>query len=65
MLHYSSTAYSRPAGINVASWCICTGITKADYYRLRCVSEIYPKNIQTEMSVPLMVAIEPDLLKQN
>lgn len=57
---------SCPAGMSVASWCACNGITKANYYyRLRRVREICLENIQEKMPVQQMVPVETGLLQQE
>ena len=51
---------SRPAGMSVADWCACHGITKANYYyRLRRVREACLETIQGKISVQLVVPVHP------
>ena len=57
---------SRPAGMSVASWCACHGITKANYYyRLRRVREACLETIQGEMPAQQIVPVQPGFLQQQ
>ena len=54
----------RPAGMSVASWCACHGITKADYYyRLRRVRESCLEN--SLGGVPQIVPVAQEILQQD
>ncbi len=56
----------RPAGMSVASWCACHGITKANYYyRLRRVREACLESAFPEISARQIVPVEPVLLQQK
>ena len=53
----------RPAGMSVAEWCACHGITKANYYyRLRRVREACLETIQGKMPAQQAVPVQPGLL---
>ena len=57
---------NRPAGMSVASWCVCHGITKANYYyRLRRVREACLESASPEISARQTVPVEPVLLQQK
>ena len=57
---------NRVAGMSVADWCACNGITKANYYyRLRRVREACLESVSREMPVPQIVPVEPTLLQQK
>ena len=52
------------SGMSVAGWCVCHGITKANYYyRLRRVREACPETIQEEMPVQQMVPAQYEFLR--
>lgn len=56
----------RPAGMRVADWCACHGITKADYYyRLRRVREACLEGLQVEAPTQQIVPVQPRLLRQE
>ena len=43
-VHFNVDIYTRPAGMNIETWCSQNGISKANYYyRLRRVREAYIK----------------------
>ena len=52
----------RPAGMSVAEWCACHGITKANYYRLRRVRKVCLETIQEEMTAQQIVPVQSDFL---
>ncbi len=57
---------NRPAGMSVAGWCTCNGITKASYYyRLRRVREACLETIPQGTAARQVVSVEPTLLKQE
>ena len=57
---------SRPAGMSVADWCACHGITKANYYyRLRRVRAACLENLPKETLPQQMVLVEPALLQHE
>ncbi len=57
---------NRPAGMSVANWCSCHGITKANYYyRLRRVRQSCLETIQDKMSIQQIVPVQPGLLQQQ
>lgn len=57
---------SRPASMSVVSWCVCHGITKANYYyRLRGVREACLETIQGKMPAPQMIPVQLELLQQQ
>ena len=56
----------RPAGMSVASWCACHGITKANYYyRLRRVREACLEAIQVEIPAQQIVPVAQEILQQD
>ncbi len=57
---------NRPAGMSVAGWCTCNGITKANYYyRLRRVREACLESIPKKPAVQQVVPVEPVLLERE
>lgn len=57
---------NRPAGMSVADWCTCNGITKANYYyRLRRVRAACLENLPKETLSQQMVLVEPALLQHE
>ncbi len=57
---------NRPAGMSVADWCACNGITKANYYyRLRRVRTACLENLPNETLSQQMVMVEPTLLQHE
>ena len=57
---------NRAAGMSVADWCACNGITKANYYyRLRRVREACLESVSQEMPARQIVPVEPMLLQQK
>lgn len=55
---------SRPADMSVADWCVCHGITKANYYyRLRRVRTACLESLSTEVLPQQMVPVKEELLK--
>ena len=57
---------SRPASMNVASWCADNGITKANYYYRLCrVREACLEHIPKEIPAQQIVPVEPELLRQE
>lgn len=57
---------NRPAGMSVADWCTCNGITKANYYyRLRRVREACLENFPKETLAQQIVMVEPALLRHE
>ena len=54
----------RPAGMSIASWCACHGITKANYYyRLRRVREACLESISGENLPQQIVRVRPEILR--
>ena len=54
----------RPAGMCIASWCACHGITKANYYyRLRRVREACLESISGENLPQQIVRVRPEILR--
>ena len=54
----------RPAGMSIASWCACHGITKANYYyRLRRVREACLESIGGETLPQQIVRVRPEILR--
>ena len=57
---------NRPAGMRVADWCACHGITKADYYyRLRRVREACLESISGEEPPQQIVPVRPEILRTD
>ena len=56
---------NRPAGMSVADWCACNGITKANYYyRLRRVRATCLEKLPEQMRKHLVVPVESELLQK-
>ena len=56
----------RPAGMSVADWCACKGITRTNYYyHLRRVKEACMESVSNETSQQKIMPVEPILLHQE
>ncbi len=57
---------NRTAGMSVADWCACHGITKANYYyRLRRVRQACLDTVQEAAATQQVVPIQPGFLYQG
>ena len=57
---------NRPAGMSVADWCTCNGITRTNYYyHLRRVREACLESVSDGTSTQQIVPVDPMLLQQE
>ena len=55
----------RPAGMSVVDWCVCHGITKANYYyRLRRVREACLEDLQGKHPQQPVIPVKTELIQQ-
>ncbi len=55
---------NRPAGMSLVNWCICHGITKANYYRLRRVRKACLEDLQEKHPQQSIIPIKTELVQQ-